>query len=56
MPWPSRSLRRLIFIEPAAAIDGDELRLVTRRSPTIAENLRASGPVGVASTKYANDF
>jgi hypothetical protein len=49
-------LRRFVFIEVAATLDCHELRLVARRSPPIAENFRASGPVGVASTKYANHF
>ena len=46
----------VVLIEAAAAIESDKLRLVSRRSPSIAENFRANGPVGVASTEYTNDF
>ena len=46
----------VILTEAAAAINGDELWLVARRSPAIAKNFRASGPVCVASTDDANDF
>lgn len=55
-PDGSGCLRWFVFIEAAAAFDGDELRLVARRAPTIAENFRATGPVGVASTDDTNDF
>ena len=54
------ALRRLgwqIVIEAVAvAFHGDELRLVMRCAPTIANDFRARGPVGVASTKNAYDF
>ena len=36
--------------------NGDELRLVAWRTPTVAVSFRACGPVGVASTYNANDF
>ena len=53
----SGRLGRLVVIEPlAAAVDGDEDRLIVRRAPAIAQNFRAVGSVGVASTEYANDF
>ena len=52
----SGCVRRFVVVGPAAALDGDELRLIARRAPTITQSFCPSRSVGVVCADDANDF